>query len=78
MSVCLLSSSLQWFSTSFTGYMAWERFEWLWPEMKRQGTYVGVTGAEKTKLEWRVAIVLEVTVVLKSSPTAASALPIFL
>lgn len=31
-----------------------------------------------TKLGWRVTSVLEVTLVLKSSPTAASALPMFL
>lgn len=33
---------------------------------------------KRIKLRWRLAIVLEVTLVLKSSPTAASALPTLL
>lgn len=33
---------------------------------------------KRTKLGWRVTRVLEVTLVLKSSPTGASGLPVFL
>lgn len=38
----------------------------------------GEWSRKTTKLGWRVASMLEVTLVLKSSPTETSAIPIFL